>query len=114
MIAAPPGEQHNVHGVADALSAWDRLGEGTAAEGEKLLGDILLHPVRINEQLMAVRVVQTLAVLDVLNYREHIYNLGRYADMGDKPGRLLEWNTTLGFSSTAPVVLDSASSDPTV
>ena len=93
--AAWRAAQHNMRGVADALCAWDQWGEGTSAEGEKLLGEILLHPGRINEQLMAVRVVQTLTVLDVLNYREHIYHLGRYADMGDKPGRLLEWNTTV-------------------
>ena len=66
--------QHNVRGVADALCAWDQLGEETSAVGEKLLGEVLLHPGRINEQLTAVRIVQTLAVLDVLNYREHIYH----------------------------------------
>lgn len=87
--------QSNVRGAADALRVWDRLREEAAAEGEKRLAEVLLHPGRMNEQLMAVRVVQTLAVLDVLNYRDHIYQLGRYASMGDQPGRLLEWNTTL-------------------
>ena len=86
----------NVQGVADALRIWHRQGQQARSEGERLLGELLLHPSRVTEQLVALRTIQTLAVLDVLSYREHIYELGQYADMGDNPGELLHWRTTIG------------------
>ena len=75
---------------------WARLGEGARAEGERILGELLFHPNRITEQLVALRTIQTLAVLSVLGYREHVYKLGQYADMGDEADALLEWKTVLG------------------
>ena len=75
----------NVHGVADALRAWNDRGAGCAAEGERLLAELLRHPQRITEQLVTLRAVQTLTLIDLLNYREHVYRLGRYAESGDKP-----------------------------
>jgi hypothetical protein len=87
---------HNVGGARDALVCWDTLGAPAREHGERLLGEILLHPGRITEQLISLRTIQTLAILDVLNYRRHVYELGGYADMGDQPGELLEWRTTEG------------------
>jgi hypothetical protein len=85
--------RRNTWGAADSLMAAHRHGAKAADEGERLLGELLLHPSRIIDQLVTVRAIQTLAVLDVLNYREHIHALGRYADSGDLPGELLDWNT---------------------
>jgi hypothetical protein len=87
---------HNRNGAASALCVWARFGQDAQAEGERILSELLLHPNRITEQLVALRTIQTLSVLDVLSYREHVYELGQYADMGEKAGRLLEWNTVVG------------------
>ena len=57
--------------------------------GELTLAELLRHPERITDQLVTLRAVQTLALIDVLNYREHIFNLGRYEDSQDDPGDLL-------------------------
>jgi hypothetical protein len=83
----------NLWGVADALSIWSRLGSQASGEGERVLAEMLRHPGRITEQLVTLRTVQTLAVLDVLNYRQHIYELGRYRDAGDRQDALLRWET---------------------
>ena len=82
----------NRDGVQRALRVWDELGEHARAEGEAILGNLLRHPSRISEQLVTVRAIQTLAMLDVLDYREHVFNLGQYAETGDEPGDLLHWD----------------------
>lgn len=68
----------NENGVEDALLAWAQHGDEVVAMGEKLLGDVLSHPGRITEQLLALRTIQTFTVLDVLHYREQIRELGEY------------------------------------
>jgi hypothetical protein len=82
---------HDLHGAASALRAWAKHGKAAAEEGERVLGELLRHPGRITEQLVALRAIQTLALLDILHYREHVYVLGQYADLGDDPGELLTW-----------------------
>ncbi|HUG92357.1 MAG TPA: hypothetical protein VML55_16075 [Planctomycetaceae bacterium] len=94
--------RHNVGGVRDALVCRDALGERAEETGERLLGEILVHPGRITEQLVTIRAIQTLTVLDVLNYREHVYALGRYAEMGDQPGDLLIWRTVETTNGSLP------------
>ena len=84
----------NLWGAADALDAWDRLGPAAAAEGERLLAEILRHPGRVSEQLVTIRTLQTLSLLDVLNYRRHVYELGQYGQYGDGDRSLLDWHTT--------------------
>ncbi len=91
----------NLWGARDALQTWANMGEDSVAEGEKILGEILLHPSRVLEQLIALRGIQTLALLDVLNYREHIYQLGKYAETGDSAGQLLDWLTSRTNSSSS-------------
>ena len=58
---------HNIDGAADALK---RVGAATAngrsAEGEAILADLMRHPERISEQIVTLRAVQTLALIDVL------------------------------------------------
>ena len=39
---------------------------------------------------MTLRAVQTMSLIDVLNYREHVYVLGRYAESGDSAGDSLD------------------------
>lgn len=82
---------NNLWSAADALCIWSRQAEFRPERGEELLGEMLLHPGRISEQLITLRGIQTLAVMDVLCYREHIYYLGRYAEMGDDADGLLSW-----------------------
>jgi len=82
----------NRDGVRRALWVWDQLGDNARSEGEAILGDLLRHPARISEQLVTVRALQTLAMLDVLDYREHVFELGQYAETGDEPGDLLHWD----------------------
>jgi hypothetical protein len=82
---------NNYWNAADALAVWCETPEFSTEKGEELLGEMLLHPGRISEQLITLRGIQTLAVLDVLSYREHVYHLGRYKDMGDAADGLLAW-----------------------
>ena len=77
---------HNVDGVAGALRVWRRAGDDGPLQGKRILADLLRHPQRITEQLVTLRAVQTLSLIDLLNYREHVYRLGDYAASGDKPG----------------------------
>jgi len=87
--AAWRATKHNHEGVRDALLAWNEYGPGAASVGEQALADLLRHPERLTDQLVTLRVVQTLSLIDVLNYREHVFRLGCYADDGDDPGSTL-------------------------
>jgi hypothetical protein len=80
---------HNVDGVAGALRVWSRVGEGAREQGKRILAERVRHPQRITEELVTLRAVQTLTLIDILYYREHIYRLGDYATSGDKPGESL-------------------------
>lgn len=73
----------NESGAAAALMAWDKFGDNVEQEGERRLGEILQHPGRITEQLLTLRMIETLTVLDVLHYREHIFKLGQYDEGHD-------------------------------
>lgn len=81
---------HDVDGAAAALRAWAESGDAAREKGERLLADLLRHPGRITEMLVTLRAVQTLSLLDILLYREHVYRLGRYAESGDDPGGALD------------------------
>ncbi|MDH3590902.1 MAG: hypothetical protein OER88_03435, partial [Planctomycetota bacterium] len=80
---------HNVDGAANALRAWHERGESGRDEGERILAELLRHPERISEQIVTLRAVQTLALIDVLNYRSHVYTVGGYASDGDSTGDAL-------------------------
>ncbi|MHC4451720.1 MAG: ion transporter [Planctomycetota bacterium] len=88
--AAWRATKHNHDGVRDALLAWDEYGAGAASVGEESLVELLRHPERITDQLVTLRSVQTLSLIDVLNYRGHVYRMGRYQDDGDQPGTTLQ------------------------
>ncbi len=80
---------HAAAAVRDALLVWRVEGDGARAKGERILAELLRHPERITEQLVTIRTVQTLSLIDMLNYREHIYRLGDYASSGDDSGQAL-------------------------
>jgi len=80
---------HDVDGVAGALRVWHRAGDDAVLQGKRTLADLLRHPLRITEKLVTLRAVQTLTLIDVLNYREHVYRVGDYGASGDRPGESL-------------------------
>ena len=88
----------NEDGLAEVLAAWDGGPDSARREGIRELGELLRHPARITEQLVTLRAVQTLALVDLLNYRVQVYRLGGYADHGDLPGPFL----TLGSAEREP------------
>ena len=57
---------------------------------ESRLADALRHPARITEQLVTLRAIQTLSLVDVRDYRQHVWKLGDYAAEGDAGEVLLE------------------------
>jgi len=83
--AAWRATKHNHDGVGNALLAWDEYGDGAASAGEEHLVELLRHPERVTDQLVTLRAVQTLSLIDIQNYREHVYRMGRYEEDGDEP-----------------------------
>jgi len=79
----------NENGVADALRAWGEFGDEVEREGERSLGELLIHPGRITEQLLTLRMVHTLALLDILHYRSQVHSLGQYGHQAEEP--TLQW-----------------------
>lgn len=80
----------DVDGARAALGVTRaRTAGGAAASqeaGEARLAEALRHPSRVSEQLITLRIVQTLGLVDVRNYRRHVWSLGQYdgeADPGD-------------------------------
>ncbi len=57
---------------------------------EERLGEALRHPARVTEQLITLRAVQTMTLVDVRNYRRHVWSLGQYGDEGDSGDILLD------------------------
>jgi hypothetical protein len=53
---------------------------GDVRVAENILQQIIRNPTPWTEELIAVRTVQTLSMLDVLNYRKHIARLGDYPE----------------------------------
>lgn len=83
--------EHDVGGVAAALRAWHELGlDGARARGEEALLEVLRHPGQVTEQVVTLRAVQTLALIDLRNYRRQVWRVGRYEEEGDVPGRALD------------------------
>ncbi|MEM8709973.1 MAG: hypothetical protein AAGG01_03405, partial [Planctomycetota bacterium] len=84
----------DVDGAREALAAVREAHahqegpKGARAEAEEALAAALRHPARITEQLVTLRAIQTLTLIDVRNYRRHVWSLGEYERSGD-PGRTL-------------------------
>lgn len=88
-----------------ALYLWDTIGpEAARTEGVRVMADLLRHAGRVTEQLVTLRAIQTLSLIDLLNYREHVYRLGAYEASGDEPG---EWLTFEGDEDVAADTLSA-------
>ena len=65
------------------------LREQIGTLGHHILHVALRHPARVTEQLVTLRVVQTLTLIDMRNHRRHVWALGAYAEDGDTASDLL-------------------------
>jgi hypothetical protein len=74
----------NTDGAGEALKTWAEWGDEAVHEGERRLAEQLLRVTRIGEQLLTLRAIQTMALLDVVHYREHIHQLGGYGDASQR------------------------------
>jgi hypothetical protein len=80
----------NIDDVQACLLYWGRHGDEGVQAGHDQLAEFLRHPTRISDQLVTLRSVQTLSLIDLLIYREHIWRLGRYSEVGDMPDSRLQ------------------------
>jgi len=74
-------------GVRRLLSAWAELPAG-ASPAETVIAclrDVYRHGEAVQRDLLALRAVQSLAVLDVRNYRDLVFQIGDYAADGEDP-----------------------------
>ena len=60
-------------------------GASPAATAIACLRDAFTHGDAVRRDLLALRAVQSLAVLDVRNYRDLVFRLGDYAADGEDP-----------------------------
>ncbi|KAA3608669.1 MAG: hypothetical protein DWQ01_11230 [Planctomycetota bacterium] len=87
--------QRDFHGSKRALQIWADYGpEEARRRGEQALAEILRYSRRVSEQLVTLRTIQTLSLIDVLNYREHVFRLGGYGEpeaaSSDRPLRAFQ------------------------
>ncbi len=77
----------DLHGVRRLLSAWAPLpaGASPAETAIACLRDAYRHGAAVQRDLLALRAVQSLAVLDVRNYRDLVFQIGDYAADGEDP-----------------------------
>lgn len=71
-------------------SSTDAEREARRLVCEERLAEALRHPARVTEQLITLRAVQTMTLIDVRNYRRHVWSLGQYSEEGDPGGVLLD------------------------
>ena len=69
------------------VDAWLRLPEGVEPHERalELTSGFFRANGEVSRELVALRTVQTLSVLDVRNYRDLVFRLGRYAEDGEDP-----------------------------
>ena len=75
------------------IDAWNRLPPGASphAAGLAALRTIYQNGPAVRRDLLALRAVQSLAVLDVRNYRDLVFRIGAFKESGEDPslGRAL-------------------------
>ena len=78
------------HGIRAVVAGWRKLaaGESPADTAITRLREIYLQGPSVQRDIRALRTVQSMAVLDVRNYRDLVFRLGGYADDGEEAG---EW-----------------------
>ena len=100
--------QADVDGARESLSAVRAAHglPGGADEGKALaeesLAAALRHPARVTEQLVTLRAVQTLTLVDVRNYRRHVWSLGDYEKNGDPGAVWLDLNPRSADAADEP------------
>ena len=74
-------------GVRTLLTAWERLpaGSSPAAVAIERLHDVYRRGAPVRRDLLALRAVQSMTVLDIRNYRDLVFRLGGYAADGEDP-----------------------------
>ncbi|MCA8953840.1 MAG: hypothetical protein KDE27_30285 [Planctomycetes bacterium] len=75
----------NHAGIREVLQAWCTLPPGASpseAAAARLVGIYRQGPA-VRRDIRALRAIQSLAVLDVRNYRDLVFDLGGYADDGE-------------------------------
>ncbi len=79
----------NVAGTGEAITAWNRLrpGEPPAARAAAVMRAVWRDRASLRRDLLALRAVQSLSVLDVRNYRDLVFRLGDYAADGESVAR---------------------------
>ncbi|MBL8739405.1 MAG: hypothetical protein JNL12_23460 [Planctomycetes bacterium] len=77
--------QRDLGGARELLAAWSALpaGASPAAAAIETLRTAFRRGPAIRRDLMALRAVQSLAVLDIRNYRELVFRLGDYGREGE-------------------------------
>ncbi|MFT5731738.1 MAG: hypothetical protein ACJAZN_000161 [Planctomycetota bacterium] len=91
----------DVDGAREALAAVRHAhahaggAAGAKAAAEDDLAAALRHPARVTEQLVTLRAIQTLTLVDVRNYRRHIWSLGEFAKNEDPGSILLDLGPTV-------------------
>lgn len=75
------------------VDAWNRLPAGASprAAGLSALRTVYNDGPAVRRDLLALRAVQSLAVLDVRNYRDLVFRIGAFGESGEDPslGRAL-------------------------
>ncbi|MFM1873291.1 MAG: hypothetical protein RL398_2713, partial [Planctomycetota bacterium] len=100
LIARCPGElPHNARrllvraracdwqGARRALAAWAKVPAGTTPREHALssLREVYARGTAVRRDLLTLRAVQSLAVLDIRNHRDLVFKLGEYAADGEDP-----------------------------
>ena len=80
-------------GTRGVLDAWGRLPAGVLPRdaARAVLRDVYRHGPAVRRDVLALRAVQSLAVLDVRNYRDLVFRIGEFEQGGEDPelGRAL-------------------------
>ncbi|MCK5941395.1 MAG: hypothetical protein KAI24_05445, partial [Planctomycetes bacterium] len=87
------GYARDLGGTRRVLDAWRDLPAEVVpgARAIEVLRDVYRHGPAVRRDLLALRTVQSLAVLDVRNYRDLVFRIGEFEADGEDPelGRAL-------------------------
>ncbi len=87
------GYSKNYRDTRDVINAWHRLpvDETPASRAIATLQRVYRHGPAVRRDILVLRAVQSLAVLDVRNYRDLVFRIGDYESDGEDPelGRAL-------------------------
>lgn len=74
-------------GVRAVIQAWNELDPGAdpVAVAAGRFREIWRQGAEVRRQLVSLRAIQSLSVLDIRNYRALVFDLGAYAEDGEDP-----------------------------